>query len=71
MQMPMEQPTDATRDPMHSPEAPQGAEIDPDELEITMNQYGVDEGIAETIIVARDQGYEEAEIAQFLQGGEQ
>lgn len=71
MEMPMEEPMDATGDPMASPEAPQGPEIDPDELEITMRQYGVDEGMAETIMVARQQGYEEAEIAAFLQGGEQ
>jgi len=53
--MPMEQP-------MQAPEI---------SLEDTMAMYGVDENTAMAIMEARQKGYKEEEIANFLQGGSQ
>ncbi len=47
------------------PVAPQGE----DELSVTMEEYGVDEGVAQTIMQARSEGFAEEEILSFLQGG--
>lgn len=39
-----------------------------DELQVTMEEYGVDENVAQTIMQARAEGFQEEEIMQFLQG---
>lgn len=50
-----------------APEAmPQGE----DELQVTMEEYGVDENVAGAIMQARAQGFDEAEIMAFLNGGQ-
>lgn len=40
-----------------------------DELTVTMEEYGVDQDIAQRIIQARSEGFQEEEIVKFLQGG--
>jgi len=40
-------------------------------LEDTMAMYGIDENQAMAVMEARSQGFKEAEVAQFLQGGNQ
>lgn len=42
-----------------------------DELQVTMEEYGVDEQVAALIIQARQQGYAEEEIMAYLNGGGQ
>lgn len=42
-----------------------------DELQVTMEEYGVDEQVAGAIIQARQQGFQEEEIVAFLSGGNQ
>lgn len=42
-----------------------------DELQVTMEEYGVDENTAMAIVTARQQGFDEAEIVQYLQGANQ
>jgi len=50
-----------------APEAmPQGE----DELQVTMEEYGVDENVAGAIMQARAQGFDEAEIMAYLNGGQ-
>ena len=55
---------------MTSPEALQGLEAPQDDLQLIMSTYGVDEPTAAAISAARAQGFEEAEIINFLQGNE-
>lgn len=42
-----------------------------DELSATMQQYGIGEDVATAVLAARQQGYSEEEILNFLQGGDQ
>jgi hypothetical protein len=42
-----------------------------DDIQATMQQYGVDENVAKAIVTARQQGFSEDEIVNFLQGGQQ
>jgi len=55
----------------------QGMPVDPnmmqqpqgeDELSVTMEEYGVDEPTAQAVLQARQQGFEEEEIVNYLQG---
>jgi len=55
---------------MTSPEALQGLEAPQDDIQLIMSTYGVDEPTAAAISAARAQGFEEAEIINFLQGNE-
>jgi len=55
--------------PMTAPQGVQGQGDDPDELQATIEMYGVDENTAMAILEARRQGIDETEIADFLQGG--
>lgn len=40
------------------------------ELQVTMEEYGVDQDVATAILAARRQGFEEEEILNFLQGAD-
>lgn len=55
---------------MTSPEALQWPEAPQDDIQLIMSTYGVDEPTAAAISAARAQGFEEAEIINFLQGNE-
>ena len=55
---------------MTSPEELQGPEAPQDDIQLIMSTYGVDEPTAAAISAARAQGFEEAEIINFLQGNE-
>jgi hypothetical protein len=52
------------------PELAQVPEMGESELQVTMEEYGVDEQIAQTIMQARSEGFEEDEIIAFLQGAQ-
>ena len=39
-----------------------------DELQVTMEEYGIDEQTAQAVLQARQQGFEEEEIVNYLQG---
>lgn len=51
------------------PELAEQPQMGEDELQVTMEEYGVDEQTARTIMQARSEGFDETEIMAFLQGG--
>lgn len=64
------------QDPMMQEEAmgmpetqPQQLETGEDELQVTMEEYGVDQNVAQTIMQARSEGFDETEIMAYLKGG--
>lgn len=70
---------DANGQPLNMPglpqeEAPGMPENQPpsmeneDELQVTMEEYGIDEQTAQAVLQARQQGFEEEEIVNYLQG---
>lgn len=65
--MPMQQPMG--EEPMGMPETQAPAMEQEDELQVTMEEYGVDQSTAMAVIQARKQGFDEQEIVQYLQGG--
>lgn len=56
-------------DPMAGGELPEQQPAEVQELQATMEEYGLDEEAATAVIMARRKGYKEEEIARFLQGG--
>jgi hypothetical protein len=52
---------------MTAPQPPQGPQLDPDELQATMEMYGIDQPQAMAVMEARQQGFQEDEIVKFLQ----
>lgn len=65
--MPMQQPMG--EEPMGMPETQDPAMEQEDELQVTMEEYGIDQNTAMAVIQARKQGFDEQEIVQYLQGG--
>jgi hypothetical protein len=53
-----------------NPIDPMAQQYGEDELMVTMQEYGVDEQIAQRIIQARQKGFQEEEILAFLQGNQ-
>lgn len=65
---PMQQPL-MGEEQMGMPETQPQASEQENELQVTMEEYGVDQQTAQTIMQARSEGFNEKEIMAFLQGG--
>lgn len=69
-QQPQVGPDGMPIDPMQEQAMPpeMGMPQGEDELSVTMEEYGVDEPTAQAVLQARQQGFEEEEIVNYLQG---
>lgn len=61
-------PVDPMANPMANPMGQAPLPTGEDELQVTMEEYGVDQNVAQTIMQARSEGFVEEEIMAFLQG---
>lgn len=62
-----EVPVEGEVQPPVEPEVPQ-VNPEQEELEVTMQEYGIPEDAAKAVMTARRQGFEEEEIVKYLQG---